>query len=200
MACCHFVLRMGILYWKSEVFSIFSFLFHLLITEKDGTVLNISAADKFTICRPEMRLSMDYNQNQNNEMNQNIPQIDPKYRGLSIASMVCGICSLVLCCTGLLSIPAGALGILFALLTRKRGQRMNNMCVAGIWLSCVGLALGIFITVSSIVTGLYEYAGSDVPADVRCRYGRILAILPVRHAYVFRCILQLRNQNPEQPE
>ena len=133
-------------------FKISSQLFHLLITEKDGTVLNISAADKFTICRPEMRLSMDYNQNQNNEMNQNIPQIDPKYRGLSIASMVCGICSLVLCCTGLLSIPAGALGILFALLTRKRGQRMNNMCVAGIWLSCVGLALGIFITVSSIVT------------------------------------------------
>lgn len=42
--------------------------------------------------------------------------------------------------------------------------------------------------------------GSDVPADVRCRYGRILAILPVRHAYVFRCILRLRNQNPEQPE
>ena len=29
---------------------------------------------------------------------------------------------------------------------------MNNMCVAGIWLSCVGLALGIFITISSIVT------------------------------------------------
>lgn len=85
-------------------------------------------------------------------MNQNMPQIDPKYRGLSIASMVCGICSLVLCCTGLLSIPTGALGILFALLTRKRGQRMNNMCIAGIWLSCVGLALGIFITVSSIVT------------------------------------------------
>ena len=68
-------------------------------------------------------------------MNQNIPQIDPKYRGLSIASMVCG-----------------ALGILFAMLTRKKGQRMSSMCVAGIWLSCVGLALGIFITVSSIVT------------------------------------------------
>ena len=82
---------------------------------------------------------MDYYQNQNNEMNQNIPQIDPKYRGLSIASMVCGICSLVLCCTGLLSIPAGALGILFAMLTRKKGQRMSSMCVAGIWLSCVGL-------------------------------------------------------------
>ncbi|HAD55196.1 MAG TPA: hypothetical protein DCG10_08445 [Lachnospiraceae bacterium] len=95
---------------------------------------------------------MDYYQNQNNQMNQNMPQVDPKYRGLSIASMVCGICSLVLCCTGVLSIPAGALGILFAMLTRKKGQRMNNMCVAGIWLSCVGLALGIFITISSIVT------------------------------------------------
>ena len=97
---------------------------------------------------------MDYyqNQEQNNEMNGTNQMPDPRFRGLSIASMVCGICSLVLCCTGLLSIPAGALGILFALLTRKKGQRMNSMCVAGIWLSCVGLALGIFITVSSIVT------------------------------------------------
>ena len=85
-------------------------------------------------------------------MNQYMPQVDPKYRGLSIASMVCGICSLVMCCTGILAIPAGALGILFAMLTRKKEQRMNNMCVAGIWLSCVGLALGIFITISSIVT------------------------------------------------
>ena len=97
---------------------------------------------------------MDYyqNQEQDNERNGNGQEMDPRFRGISIASLVCGICSLVLCCTGLLSIPAGALGILFALLTRKRGQRMNNMCVAGIWLSCVGLALGIFITVSSIVT------------------------------------------------
>ncbi len=104
--------------------------------------------------RPEMRILMDYyqNQEQNNEMNGNNQMPDPRFRGFSIASMVCGICSLVLCCTGLLSIPVGALGILFALLTRKRGQRMNNMCVAGIWLSCVGLALGIFITISSIVT------------------------------------------------
>ena len=104
--------------------------------------------------RPEMRILMDYyqNQQQNNEMNGNSPMPDPRFRALSIASMACGICSLVLCCTGLLSIPAGALGILFALLTRKKGQRMNSMCVAGIWLSCVGLALGIFITVSSIVT------------------------------------------------
>ena len=93
---------------------------------------------------------MDYYQNQEQNNTQN--QDDPRFRSLSIASMVCGICSLVLCCTGLLSIPAGALGILFALLTRKRGQRMNSMCVAGIWLSCVGLSLGIFITVSSILT------------------------------------------------
>lgn len=95
---------------------------------------------------------MDFYQNQNSEMNQNTPQSDPRYRGLSITSMVCGICSLLMCCTGILSIPAGALGILFALLTRQKGQRMNNMCIAGIWLSCVGLALGIFITVTSIIT------------------------------------------------
>lgn len=101
---------------------------------------------------------MDYYQNQQqpNDGYQNMPSTDPRFKGLSIASMVCGICSLVLCCTGLLSIPAGALGILFALLTRKRGQRMNSMCVAGIWLSCVGLILGIIITVSSIVTVLTD--------------------------------------------
>ena len=149
---------------------------------------------------------MDYYQNQNNEMNQNIPQIDPKYRGLSIASMVCGICSLVLCCTGLLSIPTGALGILFVIAHPENEGRTHEqyvccrdlavLCGTGTWYlhhdqqHCHGIHRSF----------LYEYAGSDVPADVRCRYGRILAILPVRHAYVFRCILQLRNQNPEQPE
>ena len=48
--------------------------------------------------------------------------------------------------------PPVLLAFSFAMLTRKKGQRMSSMCVAGIWLSCVGLALGIFITISSIVT------------------------------------------------
>ena len=99
---------------------------------------------------------MDYYQNQNQDMNQNVPQEDPRFRAFSIASMVCGIVSLVLCCTGMLAIPAAALGILFALLTRRRGQRMSNMCVAGLWLSCVGLVLGIFITISSMITVLTD--------------------------------------------
>lgn len=69
--------------------------------------------------------------------------------GFAIASMVCGIISIVACCTGVLSIPLGALGILFAILLKRKGKPMPGMCVAGIWLSCVGIALGILMTVYS---------------------------------------------------
>lgn len=91
---------------------------------------------------------MDFYPNSDNpNINPNIP--DKRPGGFAIASMVCGIASLIVCCTGVLSIPTGALGILFAVLTKRKGQPLSGMCVAGIWLSCVGMALGILMTVYS---------------------------------------------------
>ncbi len=88
---------------------------------------------------------MDYNRDnlyysQNNTSSGQAPE---KMNPFSIASMVCGILSILLCCTGILSIPLGALGILFAILTRRIGKSMPSASIAGIALSCAGVLFGL---------------------------------------------------------
>lgn len=68
----------------------------------------------------------------------------------STASFLCGLLSVLLCCTGILSIPAGALGILFAALTKRDGKPMPPVSVSGIFLSCFGMALGIGMCVYAL--------------------------------------------------
>lgn len=89
---------------------------------------------------------MDYYQSSDNNTydNPNRPG------GFAVASMVCGVLSLaVCCCTGFLSVIPGGLGILFAVLTKRSGRKMHPMCNAGICLSVIGIILGILMTVFS---------------------------------------------------
>lgn len=100
---------------------------------------------------------MDYNQNnQTNNYYENPnnyqapnnsqqPQrpAPKKKNAFSIASLVCGIISIVVCCCGFLSLPMGALSILFALLARRKGKSMDGMCITGIVTSVVGMICGI---------------------------------------------------------
>lgn len=72
--------------------------------------------------------------------------------GLYTASRICGTVSITLgilsvtaCCLGYLSIPLGALGILFAMLSRRHGQPMPPLCRTGLLLSIGGLIFGIVI-------------------------------------------------------
>lgn len=78
----------------------------------------------------------------------------PKTRGFSIASMVCGIVSLLMCCLGL-AIPLAALGILFALLSRRKGHYMNNFSITGIVTACSGMVLGIIYLL--LVIFMYQF-------------------------------------------
>lgn len=98
---------------------------------------------------------MDYNQYNNgqNNWNQNYYQRQAprkKENGFAIASMVCGICSAVLFCLGL-SLPFGALGILFAILTYRKGKSMNSMSLAGIATSCIGLFLSLIMIINVFI-------------------------------------------------
>lgn len=61
--------------------------------------------------------------------------------GFSTASMTAGTLSLFFLVSGL-SFPVGALGILFALLSRK-GDKMDPQAKLGCILSIIGLCLGI---------------------------------------------------------
>lgn len=93
---------------------------------------------------------MDYEHSQYNE-----PHIN-RTNGFAIVSLICGIVSIVSCCTGFFSIIFGALGILFAILTRRTGQSMSTMSLAGLVLSGFGLALGLFLTVYAFIVVLTD--------------------------------------------
>ena len=113
---------------------------------------------------------MDYNQNDPNNRNRDNQQYDrwnssasnssyynqpthrPYGQGFIIASMICGVLSVTACCTGILSLPLGALGILFALLTYRKGKKMNGTALTGIVLSTMGIITGVSMLIYSFYT------------------------------------------------
>ena len=77
-----------------------------------------------------------------------VPQQDPN--GLSLTALILGICSLVfICCGG--GVVLGALGIIFALLSRGAGM-MNSQAKGGLGLSIGALALSIIIVPIMLAT------------------------------------------------
>lgn len=113
---------------------------------------------------------MDYNQNDQNNRRRDDQQQDrwnssasdssyynqpthrPYGQGFIIASMVCGVLSMTACCTGVLSLPLGSLGILFALLTYRKGKKVNGSAMTGIVLSAMGIITGVSMLIYSFYT------------------------------------------------
>lgn len=94
---------------------------------------------------------------------QNIPQPQPQPRNaMSMVSLILGICSIILICCGL-SIPLGALGIIFAVLSRGAGK-MDGMSKVGLGLSIGGIAtffvVMIFYFIVMFSSGLMDRAMS----------------------------------------
>ena len=83
--------------------------------------------------------------------------------GMSIASLVMGILSLVCCCCGYVGIALGALGIIFALLSRQ-DEPMNTQAKVGLILACVGISIILLLVMNA--AGLV-----DVTTDVATRIG-----------------------------
>lgn len=103
---------------------------------------------------------MDYNQNNRNNWDRwnssasnnsyyNQPTHRPYGQGFLIASMICGVLSVTACCTGVLSLPLGALGILFALLTYRRGKKMSGSAMTGLVFSVMGIITGVSMLIYS---------------------------------------------------
>lgn len=84
----------------------------------------------------------------------------PKTRGFAIASMVCGISSLLLCCLGL-ALPLAALGILFAILSHRKEHYMSGFSITGIITASSGMALGIIYLLLTIFIYQVPEASSD---------------------------------------
>lgn len=85
------------------------------------------------------------------------PVPEPKnVSGFSIASMIFGMMSVLLCCTGVFSVSAGALSILFAILSKRKGKAMPPLSLTGTILSCIGIVMGLSMLVYSVFTFLTD--------------------------------------------
>lgn len=93
---------------------------------------------------------------------QSVNKINP----FSIASVVCGMLSITLCCLGILSLPFGALGILFAVLTKRLEEPLSPLSLNGIVLSGLGILLGLCVTGYA----LYTFATDEEYRDAVQQY------------------------------
>lgn len=91
-----------------------------------------------------------WNSNASNSSYYNQPTHTPYDQGFSIASLVMGILSITLGCCGV-SIPFGALGILFAVLCYRRGKSLNSNARFGLCISVAGCIYGIVMLVYTFV-------------------------------------------------
>lgn len=93
---------------------------------------------------------MDENMNQQNGQIVN-QQPDNGGKGLSIASLVLGIVSVIFsCCLWYIGLPCGIIGLVLGILSMKKKAPGKGMAIAGIILSAVALVLGI-ITIFCLI-------------------------------------------------
>ena len=81
-------------------------------------------------------------------------------KGLSIASMILGIVSVLCsCCLWFIAIPAGIVGLILGIVGIKRGGEGRGMAIAGIITSSVSIVLGLVMAVmfiSAMTSGVYN--------------------------------------------
>lgn len=77
------------------------------------------------------------------EENKTTQTVAQESKGLSIASMVLGIVSVVLFCIWYISVPCAILAIIFGIVGKKKGGK--GMAIAGLVLGIVALSILVII-------------------------------------------------------
>ncbi len=73
------------------------------------------------------------------------PVYEPRKNTFAMASCILGLLALVTICTGVFPVVFGALSILFAVLSHRKGRNLDNGAIAGIAMSALGLLFATFI-------------------------------------------------------
>ncbi|MCD8006759.1 MAG: zinc-ribbon domain-containing protein [Oscillospiraceae bacterium] len=100
------------------------------------------------------------NQGNNGGYRQNPPMDDMfgQGNGLAIASMVCGICSLVLsCCASTLSFILALVGCALGIYVLIRHKGSRGMAIAGIACSAVAILASVVVSILYGLFAFFEY-------------------------------------------
>lgn len=81
--------------------------------------------------------------------NNTTPTQEPEQKGMSIASLILGIISLVLFCFWYLSLPCAIIAIILGVMGRKKGGK--GMATAGIVLGAIAIVLVVVILILAAV-------------------------------------------------
>lgn len=87
-----------------------------------------------------------WNSNSSHSSYYNQPTHRPYGQAFALASLVCGLLSVTIGFCGI-ALPLGALGIIFAVLVRRKGKKTNSTAQTGLILSSIGTVLGALILV-----------------------------------------------------
>lgn len=86
---------------------------------------------------------MDFQQNDRNQPNSRYDrQPSPYGQGFPLAALVCGLLSITLGCCNL-SLPFGALGILFVVLCHRHNKPLDHNCRIALCLCVIGCIYGV---------------------------------------------------------
>ena len=69
----------------------------------------------------------------------------------SIISLVMGILAIVSICTAILPIPLGAAGILFAILSHRKGRQLDTLALGGVVTSIAGMVMSFVLIVMTFM-------------------------------------------------
>lgn len=76
--------------------------------------------------------------------------------GLAVASLVCGILSMVFCCVSFLGLILGVLAVVFGVIVLVSGSNGKGMAIAGILTGSIGFVI-IMVAGASIASMLESY-------------------------------------------
>ena len=82
-------------------------------------------------------------------------------RKMESAALILGIISVVSCLIIYISIPCGALAILFACLSRGGNYKMSEKSIAGLWIGFAGIFITVIIYAFSFFVLLQMYGSID---------------------------------------
>ncbi|MDO5100067.1 MAG: hypothetical protein Q4D52_00660 [Eubacteriales bacterium] len=100
-----------------------------------------------------------------NDNYQQVYQQPSTNSGTSIASLVLGILSLVLCCCGPIGMILGIIGLILALVSKK-GKPFQSLALAGLITSGIGIVLGLIMTILYFNND-YSYYGGYNPYEIQ---------------------------------